>query len=67
MSEPRFFFDARGQSIVVGDDPRKCSRCGRGPEPVAVIDNSASQFAAIALCVQCLSELVTAVTKNFTR
>ena len=44
MSEPEYFYDASAQSIIVGDDPRKCSRCGRGPEPTAVIDNSRKQF-----------------------
>lgn len=65
MSEPTFFYDAAGQTIIVGDEPRKCSRCRRGPEPTANIDNSGNQFAAICLCVQCLSQLSEAVTKNF--
>ncbi|HKU17568.1 MAG TPA: hypothetical protein VJQ52_24450 [Steroidobacteraceae bacterium] len=67
MSEPTFFFYTRGQTIVVGDDPRKCSRCGKGPEPTAIIDNSGNQFRAIDLCVRCLSELAEAVTKTFPR
>jgi hypothetical protein len=33
VSEPTFFYDTAAQTIIVGDDPRKCSRCGRGPEP----------------------------------
>lgn len=65
MSEPTFFHDAAGQTIVLGDEPRKCVRCGRGPEPTAIIDNSGNQFAAISLCVQCLSALASAVAKNF--
>jgi hypothetical protein len=67
MSEPEYFYDTAGQSIIVGDDPRRCSRCDRGPEPTAVIDNSANQFAALCLCVRCLSELANAVTKTFPR
>jgi hypothetical protein len=67
VSEPTFFYDAAAQTITVGDDPRKCVRCGRGPEPTASIDNSGNQFAAISLCVRCLSELAEAVAKNFPR
>ena len=67
MSEPTFFYDARAQTIMVGDDPRRCDRCGRGPEPTASIDNSGNQFAAILLCVRCLSELAEAVAKSFPR
>jgi hypothetical protein len=64
---PTYLFDAKTQNIIVGDDPRKCVRCGRGPEPTANIDNSGNQFAAIALCVRCLSELAEAVARNFPR
>ncbi len=67
MSEATLSYDAAGQTIIVGDEPRKCVRCGRGPEPTAIIDNSGNQFAAICLCVQCLSQLAEAVAKNFTR
>jgi hypothetical protein len=65
MSEPTFFYDAASQTIIVGDDPRKCSRCSRGPEPTAIIDNSGNQFAGLCLCVHCLSELAEAVAKAF--
>jgi hypothetical protein len=67
MSDPEYFFDVSAQSIIVGDDPRVCGRCGRGPEPVAIIDNSGNQFAAIPLCVHCLSRLAEAVAKTFPR
>lgn len=67
MSDPEYFYDASAQSIIVGDDPRTCSRCGRGPEPVAVADNSGNQFAAIALGIRCVSELAETVAKNFRR
>jgi hypothetical protein len=67
VSEPEFFYDATSQTILVGDDPRLCSRCGRGPEPTAIIDNSGNQFAALSLCVRCLSELAEAVAKAFPR
>jgi hypothetical protein len=67
MSDPEYFYDQAAQSIIVGDDPRECSRCGRAPEPVAVIDNSGNQFRALSLCVRCLSELAEAVAKRFPR
>jgi hypothetical protein len=67
MSEPHYFYDEAAQTIVVGDNPCRCSRCGRGPEPVAVVDNSGNQFRAINLCVRCLSELAEAVAKSFPR
>ena len=67
MSEPTHFYDTAAQTIIIGDDPRKCSRCGRGPEPTATIDNSGNQFRAIDLCVRCLSELAEAIAKNFPR
>lgn len=67
MSQPEFFYDRAAQTILVGDDPRVCGRCGRGPEPTAVIDNSGNQFAAICLCVHCLSALAEAVAEAFPR
>lgn len=67
MTESPFFYDSRAQTIIVGDDPRKCDRCRRGPEPTAIIDNSGNQFAAICLCVRCLSELAEAVARSFPR
>lgn len=67
MSEPSYFYDTMAQSVIVGDVPRRCSRCGRGPEPTAVIDNSGNQFRAICLCVHCLSDLAEAVAKHFPR
>jgi hypothetical protein len=67
MNEPEYFYDEAAQTILVGGDPRRCSRCGRGPEPTAVIDNSANQFRAICLCVRCLSELSETVAKAFPR
>lgn len=67
MNEPEFFYDAAARTILVGNDPRTCDRCGRGPEPTAVIDNSGNQFAALSLCVHCLSELAEVVAKAFPR
>jgi hypothetical protein len=67
MGEPEFFYDRAAQTILIGDDPRVCLRCDRGPEPTAIIDNSGNQFAAISLCVHCVSELAEALAKAFPR
>jgi hypothetical protein len=48
MSELVFFHDATGPDDCRGDDPRRCDRCGRGPEPTANIDNSGNQFTTIS-------------------